>query len=116
MSKETVGYTPGIGDEVVIYINRFKNDTFQQGLKIIDDELSPLLQNTHLTTLTQFYHNHANKEVGAIQYFRKGSRVEDWFNNKERNKIVGKLEPLLREPLIVHRFSLDRHVLGGAGK
>jgi hypothetical protein len=90
-------YQPDAGDEVVIYTA--KPAGFEEAKKIHVEGFGEAMNASGQNRRTYFLEDEANSEIIAISFFKKGSTMEDWHDHEERDKMLKKLEPLLREPI-----------------
>jgi hypothetical protein len=92
-------YQPDAGDEVVIYAAKYKPAGFEEAKKIHVEGFGEAMNASGQNRRTYFLEDEANSEIIAISFFKEGSTMEDWHDHEERDKMLKKLQPLLREPI-----------------
>ncbi len=92
-------YQPDAGDEVVIYTAKYKPAGFEEAKKIHVEGFGEAMNASGQDRRTYFLEDEANSEIIAISFFKKGHTAEDWHDHEERDKMLKKLEPLLRKPI-----------------
>ena len=109
-TAEESAYTPQPGDEVVIYLMKFKPEDFEKGKKIQVKEFSKAMQESGQTRHTYFLEDAENKNTLAVSFFKKGHETQQWHNDDKRQEVLDKLKPLWREPQTFEKFRLvDSH-------
>ncbi|HMN84456.1 MAG TPA: hypothetical protein PKA74_00490 [Bauldia sp.] len=100
-------YGPAPGDEVVVYVHRFKPESFEAGLKIVKEGFTAAQASAGQTRKNYILVDPANYEVVLVSYFAPGSSVEDWHKFMGRLDVLKELEPMRSEPLKLQRYTLD---------
>jgi len=108
-AEEATSYQPVKGDEVVVYIHRFKPEDYKKGRDLVEEGFSAAISQHGKARRTFFLENEASYEVMAVSFFHSSSPVEEWHDSQERKDVLEKLEPLRREPLIIQRYKLGLH-------
>jgi len=107
---EEPAYTPQPGDEVVIYLMKFKPEDFEKGKKIQVNEFSKAMQESGQTRHTYFLEDAENNNTLAVSFFSKGHETQKWHNDDKRQEVLDKLKPMWREPQTIEKFKLvDSH-------
>ena len=99
-------YTPESSDEVVIYVNKFKPESFEEGKMIQVKGFGGAMQESGQTRLTYFLADEENHETVAISFFKKGHETKEWHGHTKRQEVLDKLKPLWRESMTFKKFTL----------
>jgi len=74
---EKAVYTPEPGDEVVIYLVKYKPESFDEGKMLQAKEFGKAMQESGQTRLTYFLEDEENHETVTVSFFKKGHGVQD---------------------------------------
>ena len=99
-------YTPEPGDEVVIYLIKYKPESFDEGKMLQAKEFGKAMQESGQTRLTYFLEDEENHETITVSFFKKGHGVKEWHDHTKRHKVLDKLKPLWREPVSFEKLKL----------
>jgi antibiotic biosynthesis monooxygenase (ABM) superfamily enzyme len=115
-ADEAVPYLPVKGDEVVVYIHRFKPEQYEKGRDLVERGFSAAITAHDQTRRTIFLEDEASHEVMAVSFFHASASAEKWHASAERKAVLDQLEAMRREPLIVKRYVVGLHHVHHKGK
>ncbi len=98
-------YVPREGDDVVIYISKWKPDRFEMAKQIIK-EYGDHMTASGQSRQTYWLADPHSYETVAISFFKKGHSVDAWHTHEGRLKVLKNLELLRQAPQIVHRYQV----------
>ena len=107
-AQQSIIYLPSEGDDVVIYVQKYKPEDFEKGKRIQTEAFGGAMKDSGQTRRTYFAADPHSYETVAISFFKKGHNVDDWHTHKARLSALKKLEPLFREPITPHRYEVSR--------
>ncbi len=96
-------YVPLEGDEVVIYINKWKAEGFEMAKQILK-EFGDHMTASGQSRQTYWAADPHSYETVSISFFKKGDSVDAWHTNEGRLKVLKNLALLRRASPIVHRY------------
>ena len=103
---EEAAYTPKPGDEVVIYVNKYKPESFDKAKRLQAKEFGKAMQESGQTRLTYFLEDEENHVTVSVSFFKKGHETKEWHGHAKRQEVLDKLKPLWREPVSFEKFKL----------
>ena len=103
---EEAAYTPEPGDEVVIYLIKYKPESFDEGKMLQAKEFGKAMQESGQTRLTYFLEDEENHATVTVSFFKKGHETKEWHGHTKRQELLDKLKPLFREPVSFEIFKL----------
>lgn len=101
-------YLPSVGDDVVIYLQKYKHEDYEKAKRIQTEALGGAMKDSGQTRRTYFAADPHSYETVAVSFFKKGHKVDDWHTHEARLSALKKLEPLFREPITVHRYEVSQ--------
>lgn len=97
-------YLPQVGDDDVIYTKRWKAEDFEKANQIVADGHGEAMKESGQTRRTFWVIDPYSYETVAVSFFKKGDSVEAWQTSEVRRLVLEKLNPLMREPMVVRRY------------
>ena len=92
------GYTPQTGDAVVVYVNKFRAEDFDQAKQIMVTGFSKAMTASGQTRHTYWIANPETREILGISFFQPGHSVDNWHDNQGRLSVLDQLEKLRSGP------------------
>lgn len=106
VADQSAGYSPQLGDEAVIYTHRFNAQDYEAGKQLVIEGFSAAIVKAGQARHTYFLEDPQSHEIVAVSFFKKGHSVDEWHAHMARLEVLRKLEPMRREPLVLHRYRL----------
>ena len=107
-------YRPEDGDEVVVYTNTFRADSFDTAKRIMVEEYGEAMAMSKQARHTYWIANPETHQIVGISFFDKGHPVDTWHDHDARQAVLEKLEPLRGAPLVQQRYVvIGKHNTGG---
>ncbi|RBP06510.1 hypothetical protein DFR50_13067 [Roseiarcus fermentans] len=105
-ADDAPAYAPQKGDKVVVYTHRFKPETFDAGVRLVETGFTEAQKAAGQTRRNDFLVNPDKSEIVVVSYFAPGSSVEEWHVFLGRLDLLKTLEPMRSEPLKFEVFDL----------
>ena len=99
-------YAPQKGDAVVVYINKFKVENFDQAKQIMVEGFGAAMAGSGQTRHTYWIANTQTREILGISFFRKGNSVDEWHDHDARQKVMNQLQELRSGPPSKREYEL----------
>jgi len=99
-------YAPAPGNEVVVYTHHFKPESFEAGVKLVEEGFTEAQAKLGQTRKNYFLVNPESHDVVVVSFFGEGMDVEEWHAYVGRLDVLKDLDPMRREPLEVERFKV----------
>jgi len=106
-AADTNAYAPAPGNEVVVYTHHFKPETFEAGVKLVEEGFTQAQAKLGQTRKNYFLVDAESHDVVVVSFFGEGMDVEEWHAFVGRLDVLKQLDPMRREPLEVERFKVD---------
>ena len=103
---EEAAYTPEPGDEVVIYLVKYKPESFDEGKMVLAKGFGKAMQKSGQTRLTYFLEDEENHATVTVSFFKKGHETKEWHDQTKRQEVLDQLKLLWREPVSFEKFKL----------
>ena len=99
--------TPKPGQVVVTYIDRFKPDAFAEGRDLAIKGFTEAYKVHGAPVQVCYATNDDEHEVIGIIFYENEAAFDAWQASPHRKKVVDRIWPLLREPLIMRRYTVS---------
>lgn len=91
-------YAPQTGDAVVVYVNKFRGEDFDQAKQIMVKGFSRAMTASGQTRHTYWIANPQTREILGISFFQPGNSAENWHDNEHRQNVLNQLQELRSGP------------------
>lgn len=105
-AAEMASYSPAPGNEVVVYTHHFKPESFEAGVKLVEEGFTEAQSKLGQTRQNYFLVNSETHDVVVVSFFGEGMDVEEWHSFVGRLDVLKRLDPMRREPLEIERFTV----------
>lgn len=95
------------GDEVVLFIHLFYEQSYESGKAIVVNKFSLDIENSGQKLRSYFLDKPENYEVVVASFVHPDSEIEEWLNNEEHRETLDSLSPLHRESLKVAKYIVE---------
>jgi quinol monooxygenase YgiN len=107
--------TPKPGQVVVTYIDRFKADSFAAGADLAVQGFTAAYKAHGAPVHLYYATNEDEHELIGIVFYESEAAFDAWQASPHRKRVVDQIKPLLREALMMRRYTVvSAHEVGSA--